>query len=204
MPPSTPQAAVTSLPELRTLLSEVEASTALPLTKLATLLLALTAVRPGELRRATWSEFAEEAEVPTWTVPAERMKGDIERKAGEPHVVPLSSAAVECVRQVRRLTGTGTLAFPSLLHIHRPMSENAIGFLLNRIGYKGRHTAHGFRSSFSTIMNEHFPQDRAVIDLMLAHTPQGHSGSEHAYNRAKHMQRRRELAEEWAKLLFGT
>lgn len=203
MPRSKPQPALTSLVEFRVMLRDVAAAPTEPVTKLATTLLALTAVRPGELRKAPWSEFDEEADLPVWTIDAKRMKGTDERKAGESHVVPLSTAAVGCVRQLRKLTGSGPLVFPSIRHVHKPMSENAIGYLLNRAGYHSRQTAHGFRSSFSTIMNEHFPQDRTVIDLMLAHTPERHSGSEHAYNRAKHMDRRRELAEEWAKLLGG-
>jgi hypothetical protein len=47
------------------------------------------------------------------------------------------------------------------------------------------------------------PGDRHVIDLMLAHVPEGVSGSEEAYNRAAFLDRRRELAEEWAQMLFG-
>jgi hypothetical protein len=78
--------------------------------------------------------------------------------------------------------------------------------MYNRIGYHGRHVPHGWRSAFSTIMNERarehgLADDRAVVDLMLAHVPQGLSGSEAAYNRASHMQRRRELAQEWAELI---
>jgi hypothetical protein len=75
-----------------------------------------------------------------------------------------------------------------------------------RNGYSGRHVPHGWRTTFSTIMNEiaiteKRPDDRAIIDAMLAHKPKGLSGSEMAYNRALHMPRRRELAEAWATML---
>lgn len=78
------------------------------------------------------------------------------------------------------------------------MSENAIGYLLNRAGYHGHHVPHGFRAAFSTIMNEWAerngdPHDRKVIDLMLAHVSK--DKVEGAYNRAAYMPRRRELAE---------
>lgn len=81
------------------------------------------------------------------------------------------------------------------------MSENAIGYLLNRAGYHGHHVPHGFRAAFSTIMNEWAERegkdhDRKVIDLMLAHVPK--EKVEGAYNRAAYMPRRRELAEIWA------
>jgi hypothetical protein len=91
--------------------------------------------------------------------------------------------------------------------MHRPMSENAIGYLLNRAGYHGHHVPHGFRAAFSTIMNEWAERhgkehDRQIIDLMLAHVPKGKV--EGAYNRAAYLERRRELAIEWANMLSET
>ena len=80
------------------------------------------------------------------------------------------------------------------------MSENAIGYLLNRAGYHRRHVPHGRRATFSTLMNERHRADRQVIDLMLAHAPK--DKVEGAYNRAAHLARRRELAQEWADLLL--
>lgn len=84
------------------------------------------------------------------------------------------------------------------------MSENAIGYLLNRAGYHGHHVPHGFRAAFSTIMNEWAEReskehDRKIIDLMLAHVPTGKV--EGAYNRAAYMPRRRELATIWSDML---
>ena len=51
------------------------------------------------------------------------------------------------------------------------MSENAIGYLLDRAGYHRRHVPHGWRATFSTLMNERHRADRQVIDPMLAHAP---------------------------------
>jgi hypothetical protein len=87
------------------------------------------------------------------------------------------------------------------------MSENTLSYFYNRCGYQGRHVPHGWRASFSTIMNEWAERngtasDRLVIDLMLAHIPEGVSGSEGAYNRAAFLERRREIADVWAKMLF--
>ena len=92
------------------------------------------------------------------------------------------------------------MPFPSAVKAHEPLSENAIGYLLNRAGYHQRHVPHGWRATFSTVMNERFRADRAIIDLMLAHAPQ--DAVEAAYNRATHMDRRRELAQAWADLLM--
>ena len=86
------------------------------------------------------------------------------------------------------------------------MSENTLNYMYARNGFSGRHVPHGWRSTFSTVMNERAIEkgrfdDRAIIDAMLAHKPKGMSGSEMAYNRALYMGRRRKLAQEWADLL---
>ncbi len=189
------QPAVTDLAEAREVLARVEAIPAHPTTKLANRLLALTVVRPGELRASRWVEFEGlDGPDPLWRVPAERMKMKKE------HLVPLSRQALAVLNAVRPLTGRCPLVFPSTRHAHLPMSENAIGYLLNRAGYHSRHVPHGWRATFSSVMNEHHRADRHVIDLMLAHAPQ--DKTEAAYNRALHMGRRRELAQEWADMLL--
>ena len=189
------QPAITDLDEVKKLLREAEAIPAHPATKLAMRLLALTAVRPGNVAGALWHEFEGlDGKEPLWRIPAERMKMKRE------HVVPLASQAVAVIEAVRALTGRFPFVFPNTRHAHKPMSENAMGYLLNRAGYHGRHVPHGWRSSFSTIMNELYRADRQIIDLMLAHSPS--DATEAAYNRAAHMGRRRELAQEWADLLL--
>jgi integrase len=201
------QPAITDLVHLRTMMIAAEEDYARPITRLGLRLLALTAVRPSELRGARWDELEDlNGEAPLWRIPAERMKGDLERKselAGD-HLVPLTPQAIAVLKALWPLTGGGRLIFPSNRHANRPMSENAIGYLLNRAGYHGHHVPHGFRAAFSTIMNEWAERhgkdhDRAVIDLMLAHAPK--EKVEGAYNRAAFMPRRREIACSWAEML---
>ena len=201
------QPAITDLVQLRKMILAAENDHARPITRLALRFLALTAVRPSELRGARWEEFEalNDAE-PLWRIPAWRMKGDLDRKeeAGGDHLVPITPQALRVLKVLWPLTGSGDLVFPSNRHTHRPMSENAIGYLLNRAGYHGQHVPHGFRSAFSTIMNEWAERqgkdhDRRVIDLMLAHVPK--EKVEGAYNRAAYMPRRRELAAAWADML---
>jgi len=208
MPRKGRQPAITSINLLRKLLADAESDPAHPVTLLALRLLALTVVRPGELRYATWQEFEDlDGLHPLWRIPSDRMKGDLERK-GEwdgDHLVPLSRQAVQVIEVLRTLTGTAAYVFPSTRSLHKPMSENAIGYLLNRAGYHGRHVPHGWRAAFSTIMNEWAKvsgraDDREVIDLMLAHVPR--NKVEGAYNRAAYMPRRRELAAIWADMLM--
>lgn len=190
----------------RAVLRDCEAERCRAGTKFAMRLLAITAVRPGEIRGARWSEFEDlDGPEPIWRIPAERMKGDQDRKAeydGD-HLVPLPRQAIELLDALRPLSGRFELLFPSERSAQRPISENTLRALLIRAGYHQRHVPHGFRATFSTIMNER-PElqegDRAVIDLMLAHVPK--DKVEGAYNRAAYMGRRRELAQEWADMLL--
>lgn len=184
------QPAIIELEPLREMLQRAEAIPSHPTTVLAMRFLALTSVRPGEVRAMPWHEIDSDI----WHIPKERMKMRLA------HDVPLSRQALEVLDAMRALTGRGPLVFPNARWAHRPMSENAIGYLLNRAGYAGRHVPHGFRASFSSIMNERRPDDRAVIDLMLAHVSK--NNVEAAYNRARHMERRREIAQEWADILL--
>ncbi|WP_375381536.1 hypothetical protein [uncultured Sphingomonas sp.] len=129
------------------------------------------------------------------------------------HFVPLAPSAVVVLFAVRALTGAGPLVFPSTWSVHDPMSANAIGYLYNRIGFKGVHVPRSWRSAFSTVMNglverthpgaDRLLIDRLIIDLMLAHVPTGMSETEFRYNRSRYMERRRELAEQWSDLLVG-
>lgn len=191
----------------RQLIMDCEAERCRAGTKFALRLLALTAVRPGEIAGARWSEFEDlDGDEPLWRIPAARMKGDSHRKAEEngDHLVPLARQSVELLAALRALSGRIDLLFPSERHMHRPISENTIRSLLIRAGYYQRHVPHGFRATFSTIMNERPDRadgDRAVIDLMLAHVPK--DKVEGAYNRAAYMPRRRELAQEWADMLLA-
>lgn len=206
---------------IRKLLADCDAERCRAGTKLALRFLALTAVRPGEIRFAAWDEFEgidwskpeKAAPAALWRIPAARMKGDEDRKAeeGGDHLVPLAPQAVEVLRTVRLLSGGLPYLFPSERHSHRPISENTLRALLIRAGYYQRHVPHGFRAAFSTYMNERADRlwreaghkdaspDRAIIDLMLAHIPA--NKVEGAYNRAAYMPRRRELACEWADLI---
>lgn len=191
----------------RQLLAEAEAARAHPITKLGSRLLALTAVRPGMIRFAEPAEFEglDTAE-PIWRIPAAKMKGVLEQKNDEAFefIVPLSQQAVDVVRVALSFIRGGPYLFPNTHNAHKPMSENSLSFLYKRQpGVRGRLVPHGWRSTFSTIMNERAiaqdrPGDRAIIDLMLAHKP---DGVEAIYNRAAYMGRRRQLAQEWADLL---
>jgi integrase len=210
--------ALTEIDEIQKLIAAVDEAPASPVTRLASRFMALTAQRPGMIRSASWVEFegidwddpSSSVTNALWRVSAARMKQVLELREDEAfeHLVPLSRHAVDVLRAMRRLSGGGPMVFPSHRSSREPLSENAVGYLYNRLGYKGRHVPHGWRSAFSTVMNslaersqpgsDRLIIDRLIIDLMLAHTPSGMSEAERLYNRAAYMERRRELAQSWA------
>lgn len=159
-----------------------------PVTRLGLQLLALTFVRVSELRGMRWAELREDGRV--WVVPAERMKLRL------PHVVPLSRQAQAVIEQLRLLSGDGDLVMESPVRRGHPLSENTFLFALYRLGYRGRMTAHGFRSLASTVLNERSGFERDVIERQLAHRET--DAVRAAYNRAQYLDQRRDLMQWWA------
>lgn len=201
--------ALRTIEDAQALLRAAEDAPGHPLTKLASRMLAVTAVRSGPLRHAEPHEFEElDGEAPLWRIPASKMKLDVIQKQQEAFefIVPLPPEAVEIVKVALQLSAGGRYVFPNVRFPNKPMSENAISVMYRRLPqFAYRHVPHGWRSTFSTIINERAqeldrPADRAIIDLMLAHKP---VGVEAAYNRASFMGRRRQIAGEWAELLVG-
>lgn len=176
-----------SFAELPELLNKVEAAGIHPLTRAAIQLLALTAVRPGELRAAPWAEF--DLEAGTWTIPKERMKA---RRA---HVVPLPRQAVTILHQLYEITGKYPLVFAGRHDTSRPMSENTVNLALQSIGYKDRQTGHGFRHLLSTELNGR-GYNRDWIERQLAHGDQNEIRD--TYNHAAYLDQRREMMQAWA------
>lgn len=155
-------------------------------TQCALQLLALTFVRTGELRGATWHEF--DLDRAEWRIPAERMKME------ELHVVPLSRQAVSILRTLQEMNGAYDLVFPGV-NPKRPMSKNTVLFALYRMGYRGRMTGHGFRAVASTILNEMgFAPD--VIERQLAHKEPNKVRA--AYHRSEYLPERRKMMQQWA------
>lgn len=153
----------------------------------------LTFVRPGELRKAEWSEF--DLSAAEWRIPAERMK------MREQHIVPLSSQALVVLRELQPLTGSGRYVFPGARTNGRPMSENTINAALRRLGYTNDEmTGHGFRSMASTLLNEQ-GWNRDAIERQLAHAERDTIRA--AYNYAEHLPERRKMMQAWADFLTG-
>ena len=176
--------------DLPAFLVELERYQGQPITRLALKLLVLTFLRPGELRGARWDEFDRERS--EWRVPAERMKMNDE------HIVPLSRQALAVLDELQPLTGRYELLFPNQNNVTRVISENTLTYALYRMGYKSRATAHGFRATASTTLNEQgFDPD--IIERQLAHVERNKVRA--AYHRAEYLEDRHKMMQWWADFL---
>jgi integrase len=179
--------------ELPKLLRAIEVYQGTHVTRLAMKLLALTFVRTTELIGAEWSEF--EIENARWDIPAERMK------MRTPHIVPLSTQAIEIIETLRPLSRGSKYLFPGDRKTDQPISNNTILKGLERLGYKGRMTGHGFRGLASTILHEQgFPHEQ--IELQLAHAPRNAVSA--AYNHALYLEPRTRMMQAWGDFLEQT
>ena len=161
-------------------------------TKCALRLAPLFFVRPGELRKAEWSEI--DLDKAEWNIPAARMK------MREPHLVPLSLQASAILRELHPLTGHSKFVFPGARTNGRPMSDNAILAALRRMGFaKDEMSGHGFRAMARTILDEVLQVRPDYIEHQLAHAVRDPNGR--AYNRTAHLAERRKMMQQWADYL---
>lgn len=179
--------------ELPALLRSIEVYEGRQLTRLAIKLMALTFVRTSELICAHWEEF--DIDGRRWSIPATRMK------MKTPHIVPLSLQAIEVLELLRTISGAGELVFPGEQDPRKSMSNMTILKALERMGYKGRMTGHGFRGLASTILHEQgYNHDH--IELQLAHAPRNEVSA--AYNHALYLDPRAQMMQDWADFLERT
>ena len=172
------------------LLRKLDAYPGRPETRLALLLGLHTVVRSKELVGARWAELDQEEGL--WRIPAQRMK--MQRD----HLVPLSRQVLTLLEELRPLTGRYELLFPNQNSTKRPISQNALIFGIYRIGFHQRLTFHGFRAMFSTAAHEAGWLGEA-IDRQLAHVER--NKTKKAYNRAEHLETRKELMQWWSDYL---
>jgi len=183
--PTTPQS-------LLPLLRAIDAYEGSFVVKSALQLLPLFFCRPGELRAAEWTEFDFDQAI--WEIPATRMK------MKQPHIVPLSKQAIAILESLQSLTGSGKYLFPCQRSTQRCMSDNAYNAALRRMGFtKDEATAHGFRASARTILDEVLHVPVVLIEHQLSHSVRDPLGR--AYNRTSHWAERKKMMEQWADYL---
>lgn len=158
-----------------------------PIVRAALQLSALVWQRPSEIRLGSWGEF--DLGAAKWVIPAARMKGKRE------HWVPLSRQAVALLRQHQGVVGTVGPLFPGRSY-GDAISEATVNGALEALGYKGRHTPHGFRAMARTILEERLGFPAAPLERQLAHEEE--SKVARAYNRAQHWDARVQVMQAWA------
>ncbi len=161
-------------------------------TVIALKLMLYTFVRTVELRKAEWTEF--DFGAAEWRVPAERMKMKRAMKVGESHIVPLSRQAVELLTELKTISGGRTL-FPNLRTPDTCMTATTINRALERMGYLGKFSGHGFRTTASTMLHE-LGWRSELIERQLAHAERDKVKA--AYNHAEYLAERREMMQAWA------
>jgi integrase len=183
------RAAIITSNGLGELLRAIDGHPGMPEVRLGLQLLALTFVRPGELRGATWSEI--DLDVAVWQIPPERMK------MRRPHRVPLASQTVKLFRRLKELTGHSAMILPGARGRDRSLSENTFNAALRRLGYsKDEMTAHGFRAAASSILNESGQWNADAIETQLAHVES--NSIRRAYARAEFWDERVRMMQWWA------
>jgi integrase len=185
-------AAILEPEKLGGLLRAIDGFDGYPVTRLALQITPHVFVRPGELRHGDWSEIDWDKAV--WTIPAEKMK------ARRPHVVPLSRQVLALFRQLQAVSGGKGYIFPAFHTRRRPMSENTVNAAFRRMGFgKDEVTAHGLRSTASTLLNESGKWHPDAIERALAH---GDSNAiRGVYNRGNYWDERVRMAQWWSDYL---
>ena len=174
----------------RLILAEIE-----PQNRIALILNMLTFLRSTELRGGQWDEIDFDAAM--WTVPAQRMKHE-KTAPKPPHAVPLADWTLELLAELKELTGNTPFLFPSRTKTDGFISDATISRIIERMGYKGRVTPHGFRSLASSVLNEQgFNPD--AIERQLAHIENNKIRA--AYNRAEYLNERKEFMQWYSDFL---
>ncbi|ERH73674.1 tyrosine-type recombinase/integrase [Serratia marcescens] len=178
--------------ELPYFVKDLEGYTGSIITKNAAKIVMLTGVRTQEMRFATWEEIDFERAI--WEIPAERMK------MRRPHIVPLSTQAVELLKQLHPITGHYPYIFIGRNNRRKPISKESVNQVIELLGYKGRATGHGFRHTMSTILHEQ-GFDSAWIEVQLAHVDK--NGIRGTYNHAQYLEKRRDMLQWYADFIAG-
>lgn len=177
--------------DLPTFLNDIDQYEGDPETRIGLKLMNLCFVRTIELRFMEWSDVDFDAAM--WRISAEKMKKK------RPHIVPLSRQALELLSELKQITGHQKYGFYNS-RTRKPYSEGFFISALNRMGYKGRMTGHGFRGLASTILHEQ-QYLHAAIEIQLAHVDKDTVSA--AYNHADHLPYRTKMMQQWADYLDG-
>lgn len=174
------------------LLRSIDAYSGHMITRLAMQISPHVMARPGEIRQAQWPEF--DLTKAVWKIPAERMK------MRRPHAVPLSRQVLARLVELHALTGPDGFVFPAFHTSRRPLSENTVNQAFRRMGYAvGEVTAHGLRTTASTLLNESGKWSPDAIERSLAHADA--DSIRGTYNRGFYWEERVSMHQWWSDYL---
>lgn len=165
-------------------------------TRIAVRLMLLIFVRTSELIETPWSEI--DLDKGEWIIPWQRMKRGKQTVNPDTtnHHVCLSRQALALLRELYAITGASKYLFPNQRDPKKPISNNTILVALERMGYKGRMTGHGFRALAMSTIKERLGYRHEVVDRQLAHAPRDKVAS--AYDRAQFLAERKKMMQDWA------
>lgn len=182
--------AITNVAEVAELMRKIRGAANYPI-RVALCLSAYTFQRPAEIREAIWDEF--DLNAAKWTIPASRLKMNKE------HWVPLATQVVDMLQHYQRgYTGDVGYLFPGR-GLGKPLSEGTLTPHLNNMGFKNRHSPHGFRAMARTLIREQLKVDGEVIEKQLSHEIDNRLHG--AYNRAEYWDERVAMMQAWANWL---
>lgn len=180
-----------NIDDISGMLERVKASKIAPIIKLAILFSIHTFSRPFNVRYLEWSEIDFDNRV--IAISAEKMK------MRKPHLTPLSDETIKILQEARKFNSSMQYVF--LMNTGKIMSDATMNRSLERMGYKGKQTTHGFRHTASTILHENIFNHgihSQAIERQLAHTEGGIKG---VYNKAEYISERVKLMHWWSSFL---
>lgn len=167
-------------------------------------LLPYLALRSTELRGAKWDEI--DFDKALWIIPASRAERPQDgggMKCRIVHKIPLASQVIKLFRELKDFSQPGDLCFPGRQSASRCISDMTLLSALRRLGYsRDAMCVHGFRGTFSTLLNEkklEWGFDADVIEKSLAHA--GKDTIRASYNHADYFEQRKRLMQLWADYL---
>jgi integrase len=186
-------AAVTDPIRLGAVLRTLHGYTGTDVVTSALKVLPMLLVRPGELRAAKWADI--DLDAGEWRFQPSKM-----RKYKLELIVPLATQVIEVLRDLNDSTGGGDYVFPSPRSRDKAMSENAMRGAMLGLGLEGSEvTAHGFRATARTLLDEVLKVRPEFIEHQLGHTVRDPLGR--AYNRTTFLPERRLMMQQWADYL---
>jgi integrase len=191
---------VDELPEFLRAFEKIEGRMYVP-TRVMFRLMMLTFVRTSELTTTEWKEIDLENE--QWVIPWQRMK--MAKKKINPrkvdHHVFLPRQGWELLSELHAITGNNKYLFPNQRDHEKPATNFGILAALDRMGYGGKMTGHGFRSLAMGIIKERLGYRHEVVDRQLSHASGDTYGE--AYDRAMFLDERKEMMQHYADYLYN-